>query len=103
MNKNNQEKVYEFVKKIPLGKVATYGMIAKKLNFKNPRIVGKYLHENKDPQNIPCHRVVFSDGKLSKNYAFGGYFSQKEKLEKEGVFFCGNKVDLKKSLYIDST
>lgn len=44
---------------------------------------------------IPCHGVVFADGSLSKNYAFGGLKKQKEKLEKEGVIFKGNKVNLK--------
>lgn len=98
MNIVNQQKVYTLVKTIPKGRVTTYGMIAKKLGFKSPRTVGKYLHVNKDPQNIPCHRVVFSDGKLSPSYAFGGCKIQKLKLEKEGVIFKNNKVDFQKCL-----
>lgn len=92
MNIINQQKVYELVKKIPKGKVSTYGIIAKTLGLKTPRIVGKYLHENKDPKKIPCHRVIFSSGKLSNNYVFGGYGVQKEKLKNEGVVFKKNKV-----------
>lgn len=98
MNIINQQKVYALVKTIPKGRVVTYGMIAKMLGFKSPRTVGKYLHENIDPQNIPCHRVVFSDGKLSRNYAFGGYEAQMKNLKKEGVVFKNDKVDFQKCL-----
>lgn len=79
------------VSKIPKGKVMTYGQIAKKLKI-SPRLVGRVLHENKDPENIPCYRVIFSDGSLSKNYAFGGMKKQKKKLIKEGVKFLNNKA-----------
>lgn len=90
-----EKKVYELVARIPKGKVATYGQIAKYLQIKSPRMVGKILHQNKNPQHIPCHRVVFADGKLSHAYAFGGYEKQKEKLMQEGVLFKGDKVDIK--------
>lgn len=92
-----EEKVYELVARIPRGNVATYGQIAKYLHVKSPRLVGKILHQNKDPQHIPCHRVVFADGRLSRAYAFGGYEKQKEKLLREGVLFKGDKVDIKNS------
>jgi methylated-DNA-protein-cysteine methyltransferase-like protein len=101
MNTNCRNKVYELVKKIPKGKVATYGMIAKKLGLKTPRIVGKYLHENPDAKNIPCHRVVFSDGSLSKNYAFGKLEGQYKKLVEEGVCFSDKKVILDRCLIED--
>jgi methylated-DNA-protein-cysteine methyltransferase related protein len=76
------EKIYEEVKKIPIGQTRTYGEIARKVNT-SPKIVGFALHRNKDPKNIPCHRVVFKDGSLSSGYAFGGKEAQKEKLQKE--------------------
>lgn len=61
------EKVYEVVKKIPKGKVLTYKEVAKKAGNDNAsRAVGSILHKNFNPQ-IPCHRVIRSDGKL------GGY------------------------------
>ncbi len=101
MKKNTQnsfERIYEIVKTIPEGKVMTYGEVAKKANVATPRIVGFALHVNKDPKNIPCHRVVFTDGKLSPGYAFGGEGEQKKKLIEEGVQFLENgRVDLKKS------
>ena len=76
------ERIYIEVKKIPLGETATYGEIAKKAGT-SPRVVGFALHKNPDPENIPCHRVVFKDGSLSKNFAFGGEARQKELLQKE--------------------
>ncbi len=78
------EKIYEEVKKIPRGKTATYGEIARKIGT-TPRVVGFALHKNPDPENIPCHRVVFKDGRLSAGYAFGGESAQRNKLRKEGV------------------
>lgn len=80
------EKIYEEVKKIPKGKVSTYGEIARKIGT-TPRVVGFALHKNPDPKNIPCHRVVFKDGSLSKSYAFGGIKEQKKKLEEEKKLF----------------
>ena len=79
------ERVYQLVKLIPKGKVTTYGEIAKKLKI-SPRTVGWTLHANKNPE-IPCHRVVSKNGKIAKNYAFGGAKAQREKLISEGVKF----------------
>ena len=92
------EKIYQAVKKIPLGKVTTYGFISKYLAIKNPRIIGWALHANKNPQ-VPCHRVVSKEGRLAENYAFGGWQKQKERLKKEGVTFKGKReVNLEKHL-----
>lgn len=76
----------------------TYKQVSLLANVATPRVVGFALHVNKDPQNIPCHRVVFADGSLTQGYAFGGAGVQKERLEKEGVQFTQKgKVDLTKS------
>lgn len=98
MNENKQL-IYNLVSMVPKGKVTTYGLIAKKLKI-SPRLVGRVMHENKDPEKIPCHRVVFSDGSLSKNYAFGGEKKQKEKLVKEGILFNNDLVKLKDYKFI---
>jgi len=74
--------IYQEVKKIPRGQTRTYGEIAKKVGT-TPRVVGFALHRNPDPKNIPCHRVVFKEGSLSKNYAFGGIKEQKRRLKRE--------------------
>ncbi|SRR5258706_5701609 len=95
---NSYDRIYAVVKKIPKGKVMTYGQVAQIANVATPRVVGFAMHANSDPQNIPCHRVVFADGKLSPGYAFGGEGMQRKKLEEEGVnFLKSGKVDIKKS------
>lgn len=96
---NTFDKVYKVVKKIPRGKVTTYGTIAKFVGITNPRVVGYALHVNKDPDNIPCHRVVNAKGGLAKGYAFGGLGIQKQLLKQEGISFEGDRVDLDKYLY----
>lgn len=57
------DKVYELCKKIPSGKVSTYGEIAKALQS-SPRAVGQALRCNPYAPIVPCHRVVKSDGRL---------------------------------------
>lgn len=94
------ENVYSVIKKIPKGKVSTYKKIAELSGIKNPRIVGFALHANKNPDEIPCHRVVKSNGYLAKGYAFGGIDAQEKKLRGEGVLFLKKYlVNLEKSLY----
>ena len=94
-------KVYYWTKKIPKGKVATYGLIA--ILCKSPnasRVVGNALHHNPNPPEIPCHRVVNRDGCLAKKFGDGGKDVQKERLENEGVFVDENfKVELSKYLW----
>lgn len=68
-----KEQVYEFLKTIPSGKVTTYGRIAAWLGNKHyARTVGNILHDNPDPSQFPCHRVVNSKGRVAEHYAFGG-------------------------------
>lgn len=90
MTNSIQQSIYDIVASIPKGKVMTYGQIAKKLHLKTPRIVGYYLHKNTDPKKVPCHRVVFSNGRLSKAYAFGGEEGQRKKLVQENVRFLSS-------------
>lgn len=92
------EKIYEVVKQIPYGKVATYGQVA--MLAGNPRwarVVGYALHNNPDPQNIPCYRVVNREGRVAPAFAFGGADIQRELLEKEGIVFENDgHIDLEK-------
>jgi len=88
------KQIYALVKKIPKGKVATYGQLAQMLELRDVRKIGWALHGNKDPK-IPCHRVVNKDGRVATNYAFEGWEEQKRKLLNEGVIFKDEKhVDL---------
>lgn len=97
MQKNNFfERVYQIVRKIPEGKVATYGQISK-LTGVDPRMVGWALHANKDSSDVPCHRVVNKEGGLAPGYAFGGPNEQKNRLISEDVDFIDEShVDLEK-------
>ena len=80
--------VYEIVKKIPKGKVATYGQIAIMTGSpRASRAVGYALHFNPAPGKIPCHRVVNKKGMVAPAFAFGGPGRQRMLLEGEGVCF----------------
>lgn len=84
------------VKKIPKGKVSTYGDIAAMVDSTDARKVGWALHGNQD-KSIPCHRVIKKDGTLAKNFSLGGWDWQQKLLEDEGVIFIsGHKVDMEK-------
>ena len=94
------QKVYEVVRKIPKGKVTTYGHIARMLGSpRASRAVGYALHFNPEPVITPCHRVVNREGRLAPAFAFGGPEVQKQLLEQEGVKVEGEYVDLKKYLW----
>ncbi|MDE7399166.1 MAG: MGMT family protein [Oscillospiraceae bacterium] len=95
------EKIYDVVKKIPRGKVATYGQIAELAgNPKWSRVVGYALHANPDPDGIPCYRVVNRFGGLSSAFAFGGINEQERLLREDGIEFRSNgTVDLNKYLW----
>lgn len=96
MEKTTFELIYDVVKQIPKGKVATYGQVASLAGNKRwSRVVGYALHANPDPEHIPCHRVVNRLGEVSKAFAFGGENRQITLLENEGVKLDGNRVDLK--------
>ena len=83
-----KQRVYTFLRQIPPGKVVTYGQIARYLGNRNlSRAVGNILHQNPDPDNIPCYRVVNCNGRVSDAYAFGGADAQRTRLEEEGITF----------------
>ena len=91
------KRIYEAVKKIPKGHVATYGQIAEMAgNPRMSRAVGNALHKNPDPLHIPCFRVVNSKGELAGAFAFGGGKAQEELLREDGVEVVDGKVDLEK-------
>ena len=106
------EKVYSLVKKIPKGKVMTYGQIGQILDL-NPRVVGWALNRlakcrgvacyasTNGHKNIPWQRVINSKGSISTNKLMNIPLDlQKKLLEKEGVKFDKNqKTDLKKYLW----
>ncbi len=95
MEKSTFDKIYDVVKQIPSGQVATYGQIAELAGNKRwARVVGYALHANPEPDTIPCYRVVNQHGEVSRAFAFGGENRQIELLEAEGVEFIDGKVDM---------
>ena len=91
------KRIYEAVKKIPRGKVATYGQVAELAGDKKmARAVGNALHKNPDPDTIPCYRVVNAKGELAGKFACGGADVQAKLLEADGIEVIDDKVDLKK-------
>jgi len=92
------EKIYEVVKTIPKGRVATYGMVAALAgNPRWARVVGYALHNNPDSSTIPCHRVVNREGRVAPGFAFGGEGVQRQMLEAEGIVFePDGRIDLEK-------
>lgn len=91
------KRIYEAVKMIPKGKVATYGQIAELAGDKKMcRAVGNALHKNPNPDEIPCYRVVNANGELAGAFAFGGPGVQKNLLKEEGITFIDDRVDLEK-------
>ena len=94
---NPTKRIYEAVKKIPKGKVATYGQVAELAGDKRmARAVGNALHKNPDPDNIPCFRVVNAKGELAGEFAFGGAGEQAKLLEADGIEVADGRVDLEK-------
>ncbi|MDD5331668.1 MAG: MGMT family protein [Candidatus Nanoarchaeia archaeon] len=93
----DKEDVFRLLKQVPYGKVTTYGDLAKKLNSKAFRVIGVIMHRNKDPENIPCFKVVKSNGEV------GGYASGVDekirRLNKEGIEVVNGKIDLEKYLH----
>lgn len=81
------EKIYARVRKIPEGKVATYGEVARACGITDVRKVGWALHQNPYEGDVPCHRVVNKEGRLAPNFAFDGPEEQRRRLEAEGVLF----------------
>ena len=91
------KRIYEAVKKIPKGCVATYGQVAEMAGDKKmARAVGNALHKNPDPDGIPCYRVVNSKGDLAGEFAFGGPGAQAALLEADGICVVDGRVDLGK-------
>ena len=91
------KRIYEAVKRIPKGHVATYRQVAKMAgNEKMSRAVGNALHKNPDPEHIPCYRVVNSKGELAGEFAFGGKDVQTKMLQADGIEVVDGRVDLVK-------
>ena len=93
-NKSFFERVYKVVKKIPYGKVTTYGLIANHLGtFKSARMVGYAMNSSHKYSDVPAHRVVNRNGLLTGRHHFSGSRLMQELLENEGAIVVDNKID----------
>lgn len=93
---NTFEKIYDIVRTIPYGQVASYGQVAALAgNRRWSRVVGYALHVYAQGE-LPCHRVVTKDGKTSPAFAVDGVDRQRELLEAEGIGFLEDHVDMRK-------
>ena len=92
------ERTYELVRQIPEGRVASYGQLARMMGEpRKARFVGFAMHASPGMAGgVPCHRVVFKDGRLAPGFAFGGPGVQRSMLEAEGVGFTQDgRVDMR--------
>ncbi len=90
-----QQRVYDAARRIPKGKVTTYGMLARAIRCGSPRAVGQALRRNPFAPEVPCHRVVASDRTLGgfMGKRSGAELRRKRRmLEAEGVRFDGDRV-----------
>ncbi len=89
-------RVYDLVARIPRGRVATYGQIARMLGApRSARIVGWAMHGNPHGRRVACHRVVQQGGSCSPNFRAGDPGAQRRLLEREGVRFrLDGRVDM---------
>lgn len=95
-----REQIYAITRNIPVGKVATYGQLAR--IAKKPRAaraIGAFMRTNPFAPEVPCHRVVAYDGSLNGYFGKTKLDTKRQMLEAEGVFFKGEKVDLRRSLW----
>ncbi len=90
MTKIDSERVYNLIKRIPLGKITTYKEIGNALNTKGYRAIGKILNKNPNPIIIPCHRVVKANGEVG-GYVYG-VDMKINLLKKEGILIKDNYI-----------
>lgn len=87
--------IWQVVSMIPKGKVASYGTVARKAGFPaQPRLAGYALHNLPEGIDIPWHRVINAQGRVSLGGETG--VRQRRLLESEGVVFVRGRVDLRK-------
>jgi methylated-DNA-protein-cysteine methyltransferase-like protein len=91
------ELIWETVRQIPKGKVATYGQVASEAGFpRQPRMVGYALHALPPHSGVPWHRVINAQGRISFPKDSGAYKKQRRLLKAEGIGFEGEAVDLER-------
>ena len=97
MNYSDYRRIWEAVRAIPYGRVATYGQIARLAGFpRGARRVGHALARIPEELAVPWHRVINAKGMLSLPPDSEAYRLQRTRLLEEGVLFNGQKIDLQR-------
>lgn len=91
-------KIYSLLRRIPKGKVTTYGELARVAKL-HPRTIGMLMRKNKDPKNIPCYKVVRSDGSIGGYSGSGGIKTKTKLLERDGITVKNGRINLKNRLF----
>ena len=87
--------IYQVLAHIPAGKVLSYGELAKRAGIPGAaRLVGKVLRDLPEGSQLPWHRVVNAQGKLSLPQGSTSYCEQQQRLTSEGVEFVNQKINL---------
>ncbi len=95
MGPSNYQRIWDTVARIPYGRVATYGQIARLAGLgRRARLVGYALHNSPHTLELAWHRVINTKGKISFPKNSDRHQIQQEKLESEGVVFTDGRVDL---------
>ena len=95
MAAESYERIWRVISQIPYGKVANYGQIARIAGLgRRARMVGYALHSTPDYIDLPWHRVINAEGRISFPDGSASYKRQRRLLEAEGVVFIGGRVDL---------
>jgi methylated-DNA-protein-cysteine methyltransferase-like protein len=94
-------RIYAVVRRIPRGRVATYGQIARLARIgAQPRLVGYALAALPDDAKLPWHRVVNAQGRVSPRATPGWDRLQRALLEREGIAFdARDRIDLARRLW----
>ena len=95
-----REYTYYLVRQIPVGRVSTYGAVAKALgNHGYARAVGKYMNKNPNADTMPCFKIVKSDGSLG---GFGlGIDDKIRRLKEDGISVKNDKIVDFKNVFFD--
>jgi methylated-DNA-protein-cysteine methyltransferase-like protein len=94
---SNSEHSLAAVRKIPRGRVSTYGDVADVAGLpRRARLVGTVLRQSPPSRNLPWYRVINASGRISFPVGSDAYKTQRSKLEAEGVVFISGRIDLKK-------
>jgi methylated-DNA-protein-cysteine methyltransferase-like protein len=92
----NAEAILAAVKRIPRGRVSTYGGVAEVAGLpRRARLVGTVLRQTPASRGVPWFRVINASGRISFPVGSDAYARQRKKLEAEGVVFSGGRVDLR--------